>query len=133
MSPRLAGRLSLALFVVTLVVFLPVVGHGFCSYDDNDYVFENTAVRGGLSRAGLAWAWTALHASNWHPLTWLSHMLDCQLFGLSAGGHHAVNLLWHLVNGVGLFWRSRGALPAPRRLPTRVAGGRRGAAAARPD
>jgi Flp pilus assembly protein TadD len=104
MSTRLACRLSLALFVVTLVVFLPVVSHGFCSYDDNDYVFENAAVRGGLSRAGVAWAWTALHASNWHPLTWLSHMLDCQLFGLHAGGHHAVNLLWHLLNSVGLFW-----------------------------
>jgi Flp pilus assembly protein TadD len=104
MSARLACRLSLALGVVTLVVFLPVVSHGFCSYDDNDYVFENAVVRGGLSRAGVSWAWTALHASNWHPLTWLSHMLDCQLFGLRAGGHHAVNLLWHLLNSVGLYW-----------------------------
>ncbi|MEW6264960.1 MAG: tetratricopeptide repeat protein [Thermodesulfobacteriota bacterium] len=98
--PLLAGLL---LAVVTLVVYWPVAGHDFVNYDDPKYILENPYVRSGLTPRGLAWALTTFHASNWHPLTWLSHMLDSQLFGLKPGPHHLVNLLWHTANAVLLF------------------------------
>jgi tetratricopeptide (TPR) repeat protein len=98
--PRLIG-LSLAL--VTLAVYLPVAFHGFSIFDDPDYVTENHVVQKGVTWAGLQWAFATWHASNWHPLTWLSHMLDCEWFGLNAGAHHSVNLLLHAANAVLLF------------------------------
>jgi hypothetical protein len=107
---------SLALVLGTLAIYWPVRHYGFVDYDDNDYVFNNPAVRAGLSGWGLVWAFVDQHAGNWHPLTWLSHMLDCQLFGLKAGAHHLVNVLIHCANAVllfrllrsmtGAFWRS---------------------------
>src|SRR5947209_14505916 len=100
---RLTLRLCLLLFAVTLGVFGPVVTYDFLHYDDSAYVTDNPAVRGGLSADGWRWAWTSVHASNWHPLTWLSHMLDCQVFGLNAGGHHLTGLLWHVANTLLLF------------------------------
>src|SRR5437879_3994370 len=103
MSTRLTFRLSLLLFVVTLAAYAPVVTHDFLFYDDSKYVYDNPQVRHGLSWPGFAWAWTTFHASNWHPLTWLSHMLDCQLYGPNAGGHHFTSLLFHVANSVGLF------------------------------
>ncbi len=95
----------MALFALTMLVYLPVLGHGFLlSFDDAQYVTDNPHVRGGLSAANLSWAWTSFYASNWHPLTWLSHMLDCQMFGLGKpGGHHLVNLLLHTSNTLILF------------------------------
>ena len=75
----------------------------FTNYDDNVYVTANPRVRSGLTLRGLAWALRTGYAGNWHPLTWLSHMLDCQLFGLNAGAHHLVNVLFHVANTLLLF------------------------------
>ncbi|MES1180725.1 MAG: hypothetical protein ABUL66_02560, partial [Verrucomicrobiota bacterium] len=98
--PRLV---ALLLALATLLVYLPVTRNGFVNFDDGDYVTGNRLVKDGLTWAGIRWAFTTFHASNWHPLTWLSHMLDCQLFGLSPGAHHCVNVLWHAANTVLLF------------------------------
>lgn len=87
---------ALVLFLTPLALYAKVHGHEFLkTYDDGSYVTENPIVRDGLSLEGLAWAFTETHSANWHPLTWLSHMLDCQLFGLDAGKHHLVNVLLH--------------------------------------
>src|SRR5262245_25593557 len=104
---------ALCLVAANLVVYGRVAGYGFLSLDDDRYVTANPMVLGGLSGKGLIWAFTTFHASNWHPLTWLSHMLDCQLFGAAAGPHHAVSLLIHIASTVVLFllWtRLTGAL-----------------------
>ena len=103
------------LFGGTLLLFSRATGFGFLNYDDPAYVTDNPVVQGGLSWAGVAWAFTA-PADYWHPLTWLSHMLDCQLYGLSAAGHHFTSVLWHALNAVlafllfrrltGRMWRS---------------------------
>jgi Flp pilus assembly protein TadD len=100
---RARGVVVSALMLGTLLLFAGVAGHGFVEYDDNRYVTENPVVQGGLTWAGLVWAFTTLHASNWHPLTWLSHMLDVQLFGLAAGAHHVVNVLLHAVDAALVF------------------------------
>ena len=101
-------RVAVLLAVATLAVYAQVAGHGFVSYDDPDYVSGNPYVRAGLTRAGLSWALTTGHAGNWHPLTWLSHMLDCQLFGLRPGAHHLTNVLLHTANSLLLFVLLRG-------------------------
>ena len=88
---------------VTLAAYWPVFHCGFVNADDPDYVVDNLPVRAGLSWHGAVWAFTTQHAANWHPLTWLSHMLDVQLFGLNAGGHHFINLLLHIANTLLLF------------------------------
>jgi hypothetical protein len=95
--PRLIGLL---LALITLLVYLPVCRYNFQVYDDDDYVTNNHIVQNGLTWAGVKWAFTTGHASNWHPLTWLSHMLDYELFGLNAGAQHYVNVLFHRVNAV---------------------------------
>ncbi|HEY6065173.1 MAG TPA: tetratricopeptide repeat protein [Thermoanaerobaculia bacterium] len=86
-----------------MATFGSVLGNGFTNYDDTDYVVRNPAVRAGLTWAGARWAFTTGWASNWHPLTWLSHMADVTLFGMNPAGHHATNLLLHLINTVLLF------------------------------
>ena len=91
------------LALVTLLVYLPVCRYNFLVYDDDDYVTNNPVVQSGLTWAGVEWAFTTAHASNWHPLTWLSHMLDCELFGLNPGAQHLVNVLFHAANAVLLF------------------------------
>ena len=98
--------------------YYPILGHDFINFDDPDYVTENEWVKQGLTWAGFKWAFNLGPASNWHPLTWLSHMLDCQLFGLNAGHHHFTSGLFHLANTLLLFvllrsltgtlWRSAG-------------------------
>jgi tetratricopeptide (TPR) repeat protein len=98
--PRLTG---LILTLVTLLVYLPVTGYDFSNFDDGDYVTGNHTVQQGLTWAGIKWAFGGYHASNWHPLTWLSHMLDCDLFHLNPGGHHLMNVLFHSANAVLLF------------------------------
>jgi tetratricopeptide (TPR) repeat protein len=98
--PRL---IALLLALATLVVFLPAGGFGFLNYDDNDYVTENNFVSHGLTGTDIQWAFTAFHAGNWHPLTWLSHMTDCTLFGLNPGAHHFVSVLFHAANVALLF------------------------------
>lgn len=105
------------LAVVTLLLFAKVVGFGFLLYDDYNYVHSNLHVQQGLSGHGLLWAFTTSHAGNWHPVTWISHMLDCQFYGYqNAGGHHFTNVVLHVANAIllfllmqrmtGAFWRS---------------------------
>ena len=98
--PRLIGLL---LAMLTLAVYLPVVGNGFILYDDGDYVTQNKMVQGGLTLAGIKWAFTTFDFANWHPFTWLSHMTDSELFGVNAAGTHLVNALFHAANTVLLF------------------------------
>ena len=101
---RQAVLVCLLLAAVTLAVFWPVRLNDFLSqYDDQDYVTANAQVRQGLSWEGVIWAFRTGHAANWHPLTWLSHMLDVQLFGLNPAGHHLTNLLFHIANTLLLF------------------------------
>ena len=95
--------IALLLALTTLVFYLPVTRFDFINYDDDEYVTSNPIVQGGLTFAGIKWALTTGHASNWHPMTWLSHMTDCELFGLDAGGHHLVSVLFHSANAVLLF------------------------------
>ena len=92
-----------ALFLITAAVFWPLGRCQFSGYDDNLYVTANTHVQQGLTWAGVRWAFQSTVAGNWHPVTCLSHMLDCQLFGLNAGAHHLVNLLFHAANVLLLF------------------------------
>ncbi|HQJ08603.1 MAG TPA: tetratricopeptide repeat protein, partial [Deltaproteobacteria bacterium] len=95
--------ISLILAAVVAVVYWQVVGHGFTSLDDRLYIMENPNVASGLSSGNVAWAFTAFHASNWHPLTWISHMIDCQIFGMRPGMHHFVSMLFHMANSLLLF------------------------------
>ena len=111
-------RLGVAalLTAAVLVVFWPVLGHDFVNFDDNRYVTDNPWVQRGLDSVSFRWAWTTMSVANWHPLTWLSHMLDWQLWGPVARGHHATNLVLHAANTVlcflvfermtGALWRS---------------------------
>src|ERR1700721_4858540 len=95
--------ICLILALVTLVVYLPVRRHGFVLYDDPDYVQNNPVVQQGLTWGGVEWAFTNGHASNWHPLTWISHMVDNQLFGPDPGPQHLVNALIHAINAALFF------------------------------
>ncbi len=106
LADGLAGRpawLGALLFLVVAAVFLPSLRHEFITYDDPGYVTANAQVQGGLTWENVKWAFRSVEASNWHPLTWLSHMLDCQLFGLQPWGHHLTNLLLHACNALLLF------------------------------
>lgn len=78
------------------VAFAPVRSYPFIEYDDNDYLTANPMMQAGLNSRVVVWSLTAFHASNWHPLTWLSHALDVTMFGMNPGGHHVVNLLLHM-------------------------------------
>jgi protein O-mannosyl-transferase len=91
--------------VLTALAFLPVGRHQFVNYDDNYYVTENPTVQAGVTGAGLGWAFGRLQGEHtyWHPVTWVSHMVDCLLFGLNPAGHHLVNLLFHTLNVVLVF------------------------------
>jgi tetratricopeptide (TPR) repeat protein len=89
--------------MATLAVYNPVNGHGFVNYDDDRYVTENAHVRAGFSWNTIGWALTSTEQANWHPLTWLSHALDYQLFHLNAAGHHFTSLLIHALNAALLF------------------------------
>ena len=105
--------ISLALIVVNLVIYAPVRHYEFVTWDDPQYITENPHVSGGLTWPGVSWAFTAGYFYNWHPLTWLSHMLDVQLYGMNAGGHHLTNLLLHIATTIllfGLLHRMTGAL-----------------------
>ncbi|HSU53468.1 MAG TPA: tetratricopeptide repeat protein [Candidatus Dormibacteraeota bacterium] len=100
---RAPATLSIVLALLTVAIFSPVAGHEFVNYDDPDYVTSNSHVVTGLTWENVKWAFTTGHASNWHPITWLSHMLDCQLFGQSAAAHHLINVLYHAADAVLLF------------------------------
>ncbi|MCX5633749.1 MAG: hypothetical protein NTW93_08770, partial [Phycisphaerae bacterium] len=93
-----------ALTLGTIAIFYRVHSFGFVNYDDSVYVFANPNIQAGITLKAVKWAFTAGYASNWHPLTWLSHMLDWQLFGNNAGGHHLINLAFHIINTLLLFY-----------------------------
>jgi tetratricopeptide (TPR) repeat protein len=95
--------ICIGLAAVTLAVYSQVHRFDFIDLDDGEYVFENWHVTNGLHWVNVAWAFTSGHAANWHPVTWLSHMMDCQIFGLNAGFHHLVSLLLHTANSLLLF------------------------------
>lgn len=100
-----AGILAcLLLVLLTLGVYHGVFRSGFVELDDNEYVTENSAVRDGLTPDGLEWAFTKFHSANWHPVTWISHMADCQLWGVNPAGHHLTNVFFHVLNVLLLFW-----------------------------
>ena len=104
------------LVALTVGAYWPVHQNEFINYDDQQYITENPHVLSGLTWQGFLWAFRTGHASNWHPLTWLSHMLDVQLFGLRAGAHHLMSLAFHVANALlvfllldrltGALWRS---------------------------
>lgn len=95
--------ICIALAGLTWLIFGQTLWHDFVNYDDPRYVYENTRITGGLSISGIAWAFTHIHSLNWHPLTTISHMLDCQLYGLKAGWHHFTNVLLHTLAAILLF------------------------------
>jgi len=94
-------------------VYRQVATHGFIAFDDPGYVTQNSHVLAGLTLEGVRWAFSTGHMGNWNPLTWLSHMLDVQLFGLHPGAHHLVNLAFHLANTLLLFGMLQQATRAP--------------------
>ncbi len=97
----------LLLSIAVLLAFWPALDNGFV-HDDEPYVTQNPNVRSGLTARSIAWAWTTEHAANWHPLTWMSHMLDFELFGENPRGHHATSLILHLANTLLVFfWLER--------------------------
>ena len=122
-APRLAVPdrwlvlgVCICLATLTWLVFGQTLHHEFVNYDDGEYVVKNAQVARGLTLEGIIWAFTHVHSSNWHPLTWISHMVDCQLYGLNPGGHHLTNVLIHAGTSIllflvlrlmtGSFWRS---------------------------
>ena len=113
LGPHNALLVCGALALGILVVYAPVRHFDFVSFDDPLYVTDNPPVESGLTAASVAWAFTTTHAANWHPLTWLSHMTDVELFGLDAGGHHATSVVLHVVATLLLFGVLRTATGAP--------------------
>jgi tetratricopeptide (TPR) repeat protein len=95
--------IALALAAITLALFSPLCQHDFIGFDDQAYVTENPSVRSGLNANSLAWAFQTSTAGNWHPVTWISHFLDVQFFGVQAGWHHLTNVLLHCANVALLF------------------------------
>jgi tetratricopeptide (TPR) repeat protein len=89
--------------VATFAIYSPVIAHPFINYDDRDYVTENQHVQAGLSAQTIAWAFTSTDQANWHPLTWLSHAMDCEIYGLNPHGHHLTSVLIHTTNVLLLF------------------------------
>ena len=113
---RTVPGICVALVALVWITFGQVIHYGFVNFDDDVYVYKNPNVTGGLTLSGLRWAFTHVHSSNWHPITWLTHMMDVQLFGLNGGGHHFTGLLIHaatvlllfllLRRTTGFLWRS---------------------------
>ena len=95
--------ICLFLVIATLVVYWQVRNHTFVNFDDSSYILNNQHIRAGLNFEGIAWAFSFPGFDYWHPVTWLSHMLDCHLYGLKAGMHHQVSLILHILNSILLF------------------------------
>src|ERR1022692_2256706 len=107
-GPLLSGKklnttLCVLLASVTIALYSPVIGHSFVVLDDREYVVANSHIHGGLSWNTIKWAFASMEAANWHPLTWLSHALDYQLYALNPAGHHFDSVLIHALNAVLLF------------------------------
>ena len=112
-SFNIGRTLFICLFIIvtTYCVYQQVGDHGFVTFDDGLYITENFRVQSGFNLDNIVWSFTTTHASNWHPLTWLSHMLDISLFGQDPGSHHLINLLFHIANSLLLFfvfWKMTG-------------------------
>lgn len=105
---RKPALLAVALALLTLALYWPATHNDFVKYDDDEYVTENRHVQSGLSWDNAAWAFTTTDVSNWHPLTWLSYMLDVELFGLDPHGFHATSVVLHALNAALLFWLLHG-------------------------
>ncbi len=104
LSYRKAIGLSVVLALASALLYLPIVHHPFANIDDMGYVYENLHVQEGLTWDTIKWAALSRDDSNWHPLTWLSIALDCQLYGIDPAGHHAMNIVYHTIDAVVLFW-----------------------------
>ena len=101
---QLFAGICLTLGLVTAALYWPGLHHDFINYfDDSTYITDNPQVVHGLTWPGVVWAFQSGYAANWHPLTWISHMLDCQFYGLNPWGHHLTNLLLHVANTLLLF------------------------------
>jgi Flp pilus assembly protein TadD len=98
------GLIATGLAITTFGIYAQVIGHHFITIDDLSYIEENPTVNRGVTLGGLAWAFSTFHQGNWHPLTWIAHMIDSQLFGIFAGGHLLVNALIHTANTLLVFW-----------------------------
>jgi protein O-mannosyl-transferase len=113
---KAALRAGLLLGILTFLLYWPTLSYDFISFDDPQYVTGNSGVTSGITWSNLYWAFTSAHAANWHPLTWISHMLDCELYKLNPSGHHLTNILFHAANSTlallllhrmtGALWRS---------------------------
>ena len=99
--------ISLVLGLVTLALYAQMLPNGFINYDDTGYITENPSVTRGVSWSGIVWAFSTFEQGNWHPLTWISHMLDCELYGLNPAGHHLTNALLHTANTLLVFFLLR--------------------------
>jgi len=117
MTPRTDKKklliIAFLLALITAAIYRPVLHHDFINLDDPDYVTFNEVVQRGLTGDGFKWAFTTGHAGNWHPVTWISHMLDVQMFGVKPPGHHGMNVALHVANSVLLLlllWRLTGAI-----------------------
>ena len=103
-SKWVPAAVAVLLVAITLAVYWQVLGHGFVNYDDDVFVTKNLHIQKGITPKSIAWAFTTMYASNWNPLTWVSHMVDWRLFGPNPAGHHAVNLVLHVLNVLLLLW-----------------------------
>ncbi|MGA8181914.1 MAG: tetratricopeptide repeat protein, partial [Desulfobacterales bacterium] len=101
---RMVLFVALCLILVIIVVYMKVQKFDFVGYDDELYVTQNHHVQKGISPEGIKWAFTTFHSANWHPLTWISHMLDCDLYGMNPAGHHWTNVEFHIANTLLLFF-----------------------------
>ncbi len=101
---RIKLLICFGLVVLTFAAYSPILHNGFVNYDDDVYITENPSVTSGITKDSIVWAFTESHSFMWHPLTTLSHMLDYQFFGLKAPWHHFVNLLFHIINALFVFW-----------------------------
>ena len=98
------GLIAAGLAITTFGIYAQVIGHHFITIDDISYIQENSWVNHGVTLSGLTWAFTTFYQGNWHPLTWIAHMIDSQLFGVFAGGHLLINALIHVANTLLVFW-----------------------------
>jgi tetratricopeptide (TPR) repeat protein len=103
LSRQRATVAGLVLALVTTALYWSITHHDFFNIDDPRFITQNPQVQAGLTRAGILWSFQTFDTENWQPLTWMSHMLDCQMYGLHAGGHHLTNLLFHVANSLLLF------------------------------
>jgi tetratricopeptide (TPR) repeat protein len=103
-QPNRAPLIALALVIVTIALYSPVNRYDFADVDDAAYITDNLHIKYGLDWDGVKWAFTTYYVANWHPITWLSHALDCELFHTNPGRHHNTNVLLHALDAVLLFW-----------------------------